>query len=244
MPPADTPKISRLILTSLALLLAAVIGAVSFGSGRQLGRKEARFLEPAAATATAESSQPHAEVKPSDPGDVTSQQDFDAATAGWQTYGNPGLGFSFKYPRNWKLSLEQDDPSLPHAGRTDSDQAYIELMPAHEWAGWVSRPDPSDKLSAVGPVSIECRRSAGTLEVDADLYAGQDGYAAGYVDLRSGQRTYYVLGRAAPVQTFFAASGSVECSLNKATTDASPYSKEEDSEGMGIVNSFLFDSQR
>lgn len=237
----DEERPAKLVRYALTLLLPilCLTAAGSYALGRRTVRNQTARTVETSATPTRMPPETST-VLPSDPAGVTGQEDFASATASWKSYRNDDLQFTLRYPAAWRLTLEQADPSLASAGRTDASHAYIELMPERDWADWLSRPDSSDKASEVGPVSVECQRSNKTLAQTVQAY-GQGSYAAvaGDATLRSGQPSYYVLGKAVPIQTFLVANGSVECELSKATTDASPYSKAEDSEGMGIVNTFV-----
>ena len=181
----------------------------------------------------------------SDPGGITSAADFNQAIAGWQTYTNAELGFSFKYPSTWKLVDETADPMsavTTDYAATTYGQGYDlkELIPLDYFAIWEAA-GVNARKNVPNPITgIECSKQTKTVNQG---YAdnGADFSSKQNYTLASGQQTIYAQWNVIkPHQYFVATNKGVLCTLSQTTTDGSPLTKAEDSQGMGIINSFKF----
>ena len=171
----------------------------------------------------------HELTQASDPGNITTG-DLIANFAGWQTYSDPNLKFSFRYPADWQVV----DQSINTLDPLDSNPrfTYKKVLAPPRFA---SVAGVNDTLGVYG-VAISCKvdsTSAQTYVSILDPMGLRDSTTYFPSNL-----LYYISERGSG--HFIGSNNGVLCMLQKSITDESKLTKDEDGQGMGIVSTFRF----
>ena len=228
-----------LILASLSGLVAGVLlgGLPTYLHGQTAltDQKDAATAHDAVLLNDFSTKIANEKTRPSDPQNITTG-DLEANYAGWKTYKNTTLGFTFAYPPTWSVvSTPADAFSESFKGDPTLNDAE-ELTPREYTADSVVREGAFSNVE-----SISCLKDGTSAEDFATVLQTQTrNYQPWYVEATGVSGVYYVDTLGFDVQTFIVSHNGTLCELKKPTTDKSFFTKAEDGEGMGIINTFKF----
>lgn len=150
----------------------------------------------------------------------------------WKTYTNTELGFSYRYPADWKQFSDWE---------MYGNGYFTQLLPNRYYATWEARTSPKDSTPPI--YQISCGPSDSTpeqmvqAEQEIDVAKDVQPYT-NYTTNVSGM--YYVRTPLFDLRTWLTTKAGVVCSLYAPRLEDSPLTKDEDAVGLAIINSFTW----
>jgi hypothetical protein len=142
-----------------------------------------------------------------------------ADTTNWKTFKSDKLGFSFKYPSTWELDNQGENGT-----------ELIDLAPSR----WTTiEKQNTEPHSPIRNLTMTCSK--------VTTFDTQNLLGARSIKLDSGISATFGLNPSEFLSYVYQVkSNDTGCEIRKIVGEESPLTKEEDNEGIGIINSFQF----